>query len=65
MVVIEHRDILKQVPRTIVVTCCLIFGKINECYFMGCDKFHDEVLAPVIKGIGDERRRLRISIAAA
>jgi sulfatase maturation enzyme AslB (radical SAM superfamily) len=34
----------------------------NLC--IGCDKFHEEVLAPVIKGIREERRRKRIAIAA-
>lgn len=34
----------------------------NLC--IGCDKFHEEVLAPVIAGIRDQRRRKRVTIAA-
>lgn len=35
----------------------------NPC--IGCDKFHEEVQAPEVKGIRDERGRTRMSAAAA
>jgi hypothetical protein len=34
----------------------------NLC--IGCDTFHEQVLAPVLKGIRDDRRRKRVAVAA-